>query len=169
MACVAALKSTIPSSGTRIAAMPAACGSYSRICSGPRSCETFEAVGGAAFEKSVKAWNLFRLSGNHEFAADLVRNGVAFAELDHPPNPLHRQLCLLRTRLVIEPAMQNTAVITRLVTCRAGFLLDNENLNVRVAANNLVGGCEAYDSGTCDCDFHPASPSSNLRAELLVI
>ena len=34
---VAALKSTMPSCGTRMAAIPAACGSYSRICSGPRS------------------------------------------------------------------------------------------------------------------------------------
>jgi hypothetical protein len=54
--------------------------------------------------------------------------------------------------------MQDAAVVAGLVTSRPGFLLNNQNLNVGIAAYNLVSGGKAYNSGTRDCNFHPAAP-----------
>jgi hypothetical protein len=94
---------------------------------------------------------------------------VAFAEFNHPPNSLDRQLRLLRAGLVIEAAVQNTAVVAGLVASGASFLFEYENLGARMSQEKFMRGSQSHDAGTDDCYFHPDSRFMNMIARLLVM
>ena len=87
--------------------------------------KALQAVRRTAFEKGVQTRDFFKLRGNDELAADLVRNSVALAELDHASNSLHRQTSLGRTRLIVESTMQDSAVVPGLVAGGTAFLFEN--------------------------------------------
>jgi hypothetical protein len=76
----------------------------------------------SAFEQIPQPLHLLRQPRHHELAADLVPHSGAGAELRDLPDAADRQQSLLRPRAVGQPAMQDAAVVARLVAPDAVFL-----------------------------------------------
>jgi hypothetical protein len=64
---------------------------------------------------------LFRCHDN--LAAELIWDAMLRAERHHPPNTLNGQAGLRRTWLVVQPAMQDSTVVSGLVPAGAVFFL----------------------------------------------
>src|SRR5690606_887757 len=107
--CATRRKSTMPVCGTNIPRIPAACGSYSRICSA---------------ESMVSGFRPF-CSSNNDLAAEFIRDVMALAEFDqHIVSPGAVQ-GFEAARLVVKARVDNTAVVTRLVTTNAVFFFQD--------------------------------------------
>src|SRR4051794_29222367 len=98
--------------------------------------------------------NFTGLRGHHKLATDLVGDRVSLAEFDHAPNSLHCQSRLLRPGLVVEAAVQHSTVVSGLMASGAAFLFENDNLDARVSAYDLMCGCQADNPRTDYNDFH---------------
>ena len=59
------------------------------------------------------------VGGDHQLAADLVRDAVFAAERDHLPDAVDRQPRLDRPGLVVEAAVQHAAVVAGLMPADA--------------------------------------------------
>lgn len=71
------------------------------------------------------------LSGNYQFAADVVRNPMFLAERDHGARSFNAELRFERSRLVIDSRMNNSAVMTALVPSNAWLFLDQKHAQIR--------------------------------------
>jgi hypothetical protein len=50
--------------------------------------------------------------------------------------------------------VQNATVVAGLMAGGAGFFLENRDAGARIAAKQLMGGRETYDSGADNGNFH---------------
>src|SRR5258708_37990762 len=114
--------------------------------------QAFETVRGTALEQSLQARNLVLSYGHDHFSADLVRNRVLPAELDHLPDAAHRQPRLAGPGFIVEPGMKNPAVVAALMTARLRFLLEHGNARIGEALANAPCGGKANDAAPDDND-----------------
>src|SRR5262249_33312673 len=110
----------------------------------------FKPVRGAAFEQSFQARQFACIRRDHELAADLMRNRILAAKLDHLTNARHREARLRRSRLIVQPAVQHAAVVAGLVPSDAIFLFEYTNARVRKSLRQTVCGGKPYDAAADD-------------------
>lgn len=58
----------------------------------------------------------------------------------------HAEFCLEGSRLVVDPGVDDPAVVTALVAGQAAFLLQDGHAELRVAEGDLAGGCGPHDA-----------------------
>ena len=85
--------------------------------------KTREAIGLAALVQFVQAGNFLRLRGYDHFAADLMRQAMGAAKLDHGLRALDTQPCLQRSGFVVNAGVNDAAVVAALVPGHAVFFL----------------------------------------------
>ncbi len=86
-----------------------------------------QAIGCAALRQRLEPRNFAFVRRHHQLAADLVRHAVFLAESYHLADAFHRQPRFERPRLVIQAAMQHTAVVPGLMLPQGGLLFEHRN------------------------------------------
>src|SRR5579862_1114719 len=105
----------------------------------------------AALEQRAQSGN-FVIRGRHDdLPADLVRNGMRLAEFHHLTDSPHREPGFPRTRFIVEPRMQNAAVVAALMPPDVGFFLDHRDLYAAARLAEAVSRRQPYDA-TADHD-----------------
>ena len=123
--------------------------------------QAFESVGGAALVQGAQALDFDFAGGDHELAADFVRDGVLLAERHHLADAGNGQPGFHGTRLVIEAAVQHAAVVAGLVASHARLLFQQGDARAGKSFTQLVGGGQAHDASADDGEapgfgfFHP--------------
>ena len=93
--------------------------------------KSFETVGSAAIEQALQAGQFAFVGGDHEFAADVVGDGVFAAELHHLSDPGDSQPRFSGSGLVVQAAVQHAAIVTGLVAAHPVFLFEHADARVR--------------------------------------
>jgi enoyl reductase-like protein len=88
--------------------------------------QAFEAIRSAALQQGMQARHFVLLCRQHDLPAQFMGYIVLHAKVDHPANALNSQASLCRTRLVVQPTVQNTAVVSGLMAARTAFLLQKK-------------------------------------------
>jgi hypothetical protein len=91
-------------------------------------------VAARTIARSVEPVHLGRIGGDDDLPADLMADAMLTAELDHLPQAADAHSGFLGARLVIEPAVEDAAVVGRLLRGDLGILLEERHL---VAAPRL--------------------------------
>ena len=101
---------------------------------GVESAQPDQAVLSPPLPQRVEPAHLGRIGGNDDLPADLMADAMLLAELDHLPQSADAQSGLLGARLVGEPAVEDAAVVGRLLRGDLGILLEERHF---VAAPRL--------------------------------
>ncbi len=115
----------MPSSGTWIAASARGVRLDLAQLLGREQAQAAKTVFLAALEQRMQARDFLRAGGHHHLAANLVRDRMSLAELDHLPHALDGQAGAPRAGLVIQSAMQHAAVVTALMPRHGVFLFEH--------------------------------------------
>jgi hypothetical protein len=83
----------------------------------------WNAVGLAATAQLLERRQFIRIGGDHQLAATVDGNPALFGVELQRCLACPAELCLQRARLVVEPSMENAAVVTGLVGGETGFLI----------------------------------------------
>jgi hypothetical protein len=75
---------------------------------------------------------------------------VLHAKVDHPANALNSQPSLCRTRLVVQPTVQNTTIMAGLMAAGTTFLLQKKQPSGREPLKKLARRRESDDSAAND-------------------
>jgi hypothetical protein len=81
--------------------------------------ETFEAVLLAADFEVAQALDFGFCGGDDDLSTNLMSDGVLAAEIGHEPDSAHGKAGFQRTGLVVEAAVEDTAVVRALVAAGA--------------------------------------------------
>src|SRR5579862_3970035 len=120
----------------------------------PDNLQSLEAVRSSPLVEVVESRNLLARCGDDNLSANLEWNTMPLAELDHPANSLHRQMRLTGARLVVEAAVQDSAVIACLVPARTILLFEKKQVDGRITLKELVSRRKSNNPSAHDCDFH---------------
>jgi len=101
--------------------------------------------------------NFFGAGRHHNLAADVVRDAMFPAELDHLLNPAHSQPCTFRTGFVVQTAMQHAAVVAALMPACVRLLFENRNARVRHPLLNSERRSQPHDAASHHYDVHKRS------------
>jgi len=91
---------------------------------------------------------LFGLGSHDDLAAPFEGDAALLAERVQGPGPLDAQPGLERTRHVVDPRMDDAAVVPRLVPRDLALLLEHAYAQARVAPQQLTGDAEPEDART---------------------
>src|SRR5437773_2877053 len=80
----------------------------------PDHFQTRDSIGGASLKQRLEPGNLRGAGCYDNLAAAVQRHAVVFAERLHPPDAFHTQTSLVRAGLVIDPGMDDAAVVSGL-------------------------------------------------------
>src|ERR1035438_6227193 len=84
-------------------------------CLAPQQPQTIEPIRHAPREQVIQPRRFLRVRSHNQFPAHLMRNPMSRAELHHLPRPRHTKPRLQRSRLVINPAVDHSAIVSRLM------------------------------------------------------
>jgi len=112
--------------------------------------EAFEAVLGSTRFEFAKATDFGFVCGDDDFSADFVGDPVFAAEIRHQTDSAHGKAGLQRAGLVIEAAVEDTAVVRALVAAGAVFFFKDADRRSGFAEKQLAGDGEAYDAAPDD-------------------
>ena len=87
---------------------------------------------------------------NDQLAAYFVGDRVLLAERTHLPNPAYGELGLQRPGLVVQPCVEDTAIVAALVLPNARFLLEDANSSIRYGFGQLVRDSQPDDAAADD-------------------
>ncbi len=130
--------------------MPPACGSISQHLLPAEHLKTAQPVRLAAFEQVLEPHQLVRAGGDHQFAADLVRDAVFAAELDHLPDALDGQARFDGTRLVVEAGVEHAAVVAGLVPSDGRLFFEDGDFGIGKTLPEAVSSGKSYQPATDD-------------------
>ena len=85
-----------------------------------------------------------------EFAANFVRNVILAAESHHLLDAGHRKARFDGTGFVIQTAMQDAAVVPRLMLARGRFLLEHRELQPGKLPRGFIGGSQTDNTAAND-------------------
>jgi hypothetical protein len=108
--------------------------------------ETFEAILAAALIEVHEAGDLFFVSGDDEFAAYLMGDGVLAAEIDHLADAGDGESGLEGARLIVEAAVEDAAVVAGLMAADGGLLFEQGNARIGTALEQAPGSGKADDT-----------------------
>ena len=107
-------------------------------------------VGGCPCGQGIQTRDLV-VSGRHDqLSATVVGDTVFDAEVDHAADPPDGQVRFTGARRVVDPGVEDSTVVARLVRGHPGFLLKNRDADTWQAQLQCVGGRQANDSTTHD-------------------
>jgi hypothetical protein len=112
--------------------------------------EAFEAILLAAGFEVAEALDFGFAGGDNDLAADLMGDGVLAAEIGHEPDSAHGKAGFQRAVLVVESAVENTAVVRALVAAGAILFFKNANGGARFFQKQLAGDGQAHDASADD-------------------
>jgi 3-deoxy-7-phosphoheptulonate synthase len=119
---------------------------------GAEKAQIAEAVFLAALEQRLEARDFILAGGDHHFAADFVRDGVATAEVDHLADAADGEAGAPGSGLVVEAAVKHSAVVAALVAADAAFFFEQGDVRAGHALQQAVCGGQANDSAAYDND-----------------
>ena len=93
------------------------------------------------------------LGGDNNLAADRMRNTLLFAELHHGRGAFNAKLGLERAGLVVEPGVDDAAVVACLVQGDAGFLFEDHGAEVRMFLLEFKRNGKAHNAATDNGDI----------------
>jgi hypothetical protein len=88
--------------------------------------------------------------GDNDLAADLMGDGVLATEFGHEPDSADGEAGFQRSGLVIESAVEDTAVVRALVAARAILFFKDKNGGARFFQKQLAGDGETHDASADD-------------------
>ena len=112
--------------------------------------EAFEAVFAASGFEVAEAGDFGLVGGDDDLAADFMGDSVLAAEPGHKPNPAQGEPGLQRAWLVVEPAVEDAAVVRALMAAGAVFFFKDADRRAPLAKQQLAGDGEAYDAAADD-------------------
>ena len=121
---------------------------------GVEATEADKAVVSSPFPERVEASHLGGVGGNNDLSADLVTDAMLLAELDHLPQPADAQRCLLGAGLVVKAAVEDAAVVGRLLRGDLGVFFQQRHLVAAPRLEEPPGGGQA-DEPAADDDDRP--------------
>ena len=108
--------------------------------------------------------------GYNDFAATLIRNAAGLAEVEHGCRAFHAHLGLEGPRPVIQPRMDDAAVVPALVRGNFRFLLQNGDSLAAQAFSQRHGGRQAHDAASDNHDIellaHAGAPTPSFDLKL---
>jgi hypothetical protein len=119
---------------------------------GAEHAETFEAVLRSPVEEAGEAVDFFLCGGDDYFSADVVGDGMTPAEFDHLANASDCEAGSGGAGLVVETAVEDSAVVAALMLGYFRLFFQDGDLGVGEAFQEAVGGGEAYYAATDYCD-----------------
>src|SRR6185436_956193 len=90
------------------------------------------------------------IGGHYQLAADLVRDLIFAAEVDHLPDPGHCQARLAGTRFVVEAGVQHARVVPGLVATDAALLFKEGDAGAGEPLAKPVSSCQTDDAAADD-------------------
>ena len=133
-----ATKSVIAVAGECSAAIPAACGSTSRIAAPVEPAETGHAVAGGTLLERVEACELGVLDRDDELAALVVRQALLLAVLAQQQPPAGAQLGLEAARRVVDAGVHDAGVVPGLVRGEPVLLLEEDDRGAGMPSRELA-------------------------------
>ena len=112
--------------------------------------EAFEAILLTADFEVAEAGEFGFGGGDDDLAADVVGDGVLAAEFGHEPDSADGEAGLQRARLVVESAVEDTAVVRALVAAGGVFFFKNANGGARFFQKQVAGDGETHDASADD-------------------
>jgi hypothetical protein len=122
--------------------------------------QAFKTISSAALQQGMQARHFVLLCRQHDLPAQFMGNIVLCTEVNHSLNALHRQASLRRTGLIVQAAMQNTAIVASLMATGTTFLLQEKQPGGRKSLEQLMRRRQSDNSTTDD---------SNCFAHLLIV
>ena len=114
--------------------------------------EAGDGVGRAALEESLETRQLGRLGGDDDLAHALDADTLARAELRQEPGALDAEAGLERAGPVVDPRVDDAAVVTGLVLAESRLLLQDHEAGPGRGPEEGAGGGEADDPSADDGD-----------------
>jgi hypothetical protein len=115
----------------------------------PKSCEPVRL---ATLAQILQARQFLFLRCYNDLTAYVVRDSVLTAELDHRGGARNTEACFQGARLVVHAGVNDSAVVSALVSRDAILFLQHQKPLPREAPRNLQGDSEANDSCADDDD-----------------
>lgn len=112
--------------------------------------EAFEAVLLAADFEVTQALDFGFGGGDNDLAADVVGDGVLAAEIGHEPDSADGKAGFQRAGLVVEAAVEDTAVVRALVAAGGVFFFKDANGCTGLADEQFTGDGETHDASADD-------------------
>src|SRR5581483_3794191 len=112
--------------------------------------QVLDAVGQAALVEGLEAGQLVLGRRHDDLAAALDADAARPAELDHHPGPLHAEPGLGGAGAVVDPGMDDAAVVARLVRGEPRLLLEDDEPRAGGAAPQQAGGRQRHDPAADD-------------------
>jgi hypothetical protein len=98
-------------------------------------------VRSAALVQLVEQGNLTFVTRNNNLPAFVIADGIFVAELPEKCTASQASARLGRTGLVVNPRVNDTAVVASLMMREAAFLLQHDHRHARMTAGNFVSCC----------------------------
>ena len=102
----------------------------------------------AALMKLLEPAQFGLVHRHHQFAANLVGNGVLPAKSHHLADAGDGEHGLGRAGLVVQAGVQHSAVVASLVPAHGGFLFQDRDARAGQSAPQFAGGCQSDDAAT---------------------
>src|SRR4030095_4816256 len=106
----------------------------------PLSSDYFQAlqpVGHASTMKLIESWQLFLARCHDYFPAQFIRHRIFVAEFDQRFSSGDTAPGLQRSRAIVEPGMNDTAVVAGLVPGQLGFLFEDQKLRAGISIEDF--------------------------------
>ena len=107
----------------------------------------------ATFVQFIQAWNLALRGRDDNLPADVIGDIVFLAKLNKFPSPFDTEPSLETSGFVINPGVDNPAIVACLVSGYRRFLLQNGYRNPRKTPSQFKARCQADNAGANNCDF----------------
>ncbi len=111
-----------------------------------------KAIGLSTLEQHFQARDFAIGRGHNDFPADFMRQVVLAAKFHHGRGSFDAQPRLQRSGLVVNAGVNDSTVVSALMTGNSIFLLDHEQSQMRQGAGGVHRGRETYDTSTNDDD-----------------
>jgi len=117
--------------------------------------EAGQSVGSSALEQFFQAGQFIFVRGDDHFSANLVRNLMLAAELDHGRRSGYTKAGFQRSGLVVNTGMNHAAIVSTLMARDAVFFFDEQQPLSRESTRDFQSYAEADGSPTDDDDVVP--------------
>jgi hypothetical protein len=97
-------------------------------------------------EQRLEPWQFRLRRGDDDLADGIDADPVLGAELLHQARTLDAEPRLVRARLVVDPGVDDAAVVAGLVRREAGFLLQDHQPQGRMRGEESPGGAQSHDA-----------------------
>src|SRR5262245_34400182 len=99
--------------------------------------QALEPVGDASTMQLIEPRQLFLARCYHHFSAQFIGHRIFVAEFDQRFSPGNTAPSLQRPRAIVQPGMNDTAVVAGLVLGQLGFLFEDQKLRARICLEDF--------------------------------